>query len=101
MPKLMMSDAEISKIIREKKKKMAKSEPDFIDTSPTPDMNAQDVHDMEQRGRIESTLGSPKKSSSDEAMMNEMYQGVGMSPEQKTRMARLKKSLASMSLSQK
>lgn len=101
MPRLMMSDAEISKIIRDKKKKMAQSEPDFINTSPVPDMNAQDVHDMKQRGRIESTLDSPKKISSDEAMMAETYDGVGLSPEQMGRMARLRKLIASLSLSQK
>ena len=90
MMPLTLSNAQISKSIREKKKKMRTSEPDIIDTSPTPDMNAQDVHDMEQHGRIEETLMSPKKINADETMMNESYDGVGLSPMDKKRMARLR-----------
>jgi hypothetical protein len=87
-----MFDAiEMSKMIRSKKKKMMNAEPEMIDTSPTPDMNAQDVYDTEQQARIESTLMTPHKINADETMMNETYNGVGLSPEEKTRMGRLRK----------
>lgn len=86
---LTLSNAAISKAIREKKKKMAMSEPELVGTSPVPDMNAQDIYDTEQHGRVEETLMSPKKINADETMMNESYDGVGLSPEEKMRMARL------------
>lgn len=84
-------DAEmLSKSIRSKKKKLAESPPDIIDTSPTPDLDAQDIYDLEQNARIESTLMSPKKINANETMMNESYDGVGISPAEKPRMARLR-----------
>jgi len=87
---LVLSNSAISKSIREKKKKMATSEPEMIGTSPTPDLNAQDIHDIEQDARVESTLMSPKKTNADETMMNEEYDGVGLSPDEKKRMGRLR-----------
>lgn len=98
---LTLSSSMISKSIRDKKKKMMTSEPDLIDTSPTPDLNAQDVYDLEQRGRIEGTLMSPKKINADLTNIDsEMeYDGVGVSPMEKGRMARLRKYLDSMDLS--
>lgn len=83
--------SQISRAIREKKKRMMMSEPDMIDTSPTPDMNAQDVYDIEQDARVESTLMSPEKINADVTNIEEGYQGVGVSPEEKTRMGRLRK----------
>ena len=87
---MLMDAAELSKVIRDKNKQMLEAKPELIDTSPTPDLNAQDVYELEQAGRIESTLNSPKKINADETMMNETYDGVGVSPEQKKRMGRLK-----------
>lgn len=86
-----LSAAQISAAIRAKKKKLMDSEPDLIDTSPTPDMNAQDVEELKQAGRIEETLDSPKKINADETMANESYEGVGLSPEEMGRMGRLRK----------
>jgi hypothetical protein len=88
---LTLSAESISKSIREKKKRLLTSEPSLIDTSPTPDMDAQDVYDLEQDGRIESTLDSPKKINATDTMLNQSYDGVGLSPEEKTRMGRLRK----------
>jgi hypothetical protein len=88
----------ISKSIREKKKKMISSEPEMIGTSPTPDMNAQDVYDIEQAGRIEETLMSPHKSNSDVTNADLSYDGVGLSPEEKKRMGRLKSYLDGLDL---
>ncbi len=93
---MLMDAAKISEIIRMKKKKMLEADPELIGTSPTPDMNAQDVYDMEQKGRIESTLMTPPKINADDTMMNEPYDGVGISPEEKTRMSRLRKYMDSM-----
>lgn len=98
MMPLTLSNAAISKSIREKKKKMAMSEPEMVGTSPTPDMNAQDVYNIEQDARIETTLGSPKKINADETMLNESYDGVGLSPEDMKRMGRLRKYFDSFEL---
>lgn len=100
MMPLALSPEMISKHIREKKKKMLTSEPDFIDTSPTPDMNAQDIYDLEQKGRIEGTLMSPEKINADLTNMDEMesHDGVGLSPDEKMRMGRLRKYFDSMDL---
>ena len=87
---LTLSATEISKAIREKKKKLAETKPELIDTSPTPDMNAQDVYDTEQHARVESTLMSPEKINADKTMLDESYDGVGLSPEEKGRMGRLR-----------
>ena len=87
--RLAMDSASISKAIREKKKKMMTSEPEMIGTDPTPDMNAQDIYDTEQRARVESTLMSPKKINADLTNMDQSYDGVGVSSEEKTRMGRL------------
>ena len=90
----------ISKHIRDKKKKMITSEPDLIDTSPTPDMNAQDVYDLEQKGRIEGTLMSPEKVNADLTNIDEeeKYSGVGVSPDEMKRLDRLRKYLDGMDM---
>lgn len=93
-----MSPEKISEMIRMKKKKMMEAPPEIMDTSPTPDMNAQDVYELEQKGRIESTLMSPKKINADETMMNESYDGVGVSPEQEKRMGRLRMYIDSLDM---
>lgn len=87
---MLMDAAKISELIRMKKKKMLMADPELVDTDAKPDMNPLDIEDMKQHGRVESTLGSPEKIDARETMMNESYQGVGISPEQKTRMARLR-----------
>lgn len=79
----MMSASQISAAIRMKKKKMMEASPEIADTSPVPDLNAQDVYDLQNKGRIEDTLNSPKKINADETMMNESYDGVGISPKEK------------------
>lgn len=95
---LSLSASQISAAIRAKKKKLMESEPSLIDTSPTPDMNAQDVEDMKQHGRIEDTLESSPKSNADKTMADESYQGVGLSPMEMGRMERLRKYFDMMDL---
>lgn len=89
-----MFDAKkISQIIRDKKKAMLNAEPGLIDTSPVPDMNAQDVEDKKQLGRIETTLDVPEKINADETSMSESEGDAataGLTAEEKTRMPRLR-----------
>ncbi len=87
---LTLNASALSKAIREKKKQLAESKPEMIGTSPTPDMNAQDIYDTEQHARVEDTLESPEKINADKTMLDETYDGVGLSPEEKTRMGRLR-----------
>lgn len=87
----MLLDAQkLSEVIRAKKKKLLESPPDVVDTSPSALMNANDVYDLGQKGAIEETLDSPPKINADDTSMNETYTGVGLSPEEKTRMGRLR-----------
>jgi hypothetical protein len=90
----------LSNSIREKKKKMMTEEPEMIGTSPTPDMNAQDIYDVEQAGRNEGTLSSPEKINADLTNIDEMetYNGVGVPPADMARMDRLRKYLDNMSM---
>lgn len=67
---MLMDASKMSEIIRMKKKKMLEADPELIGTSPTPDMNAQDVYDMQQKGRIEETLDTPPKINADDTNMN-------------------------------
>jgi hypothetical protein len=98
MMPLTISNSMLSKSIREKKKKMMESPPEMIGTSPTPDMNAQDIYDVEQHGRVEGTLMSEDKINADLTNIDEMqtYDGVGVSPEQKKRLGRLRLYLDSL-----
>lgn len=89
---MLMDPKKLSEIIRNKKKKMMSSEPDMVDSSPHM-MNAQDVEDTKQLGRIEATLEVPPKSNSDDAMMemsSSDAETVGLTEEEKKRMGRLR-----------
>lgn len=96
---MLMNAAKISEVIRAKKKKMLEAEPEIADTSPTPDMNAQDVMEEQEKGRIESTLNSPHKINADDTVMGQDMSQVGLSPEEKARMGRLREYFDSMDLS--
>lgn len=78
---LTLSPAAISKAIREKKKKMAMSEPEMVGTNPRPDMNAQDIYDIDKTAQIQKTVGSDPKINADETAMNEPYEQDAMSHE--------------------
>jgi len=94
---MIMDAAKLSSIIRAKKKKLLEAEPELVGTSPVPDMNAQDVYDKEQQGRIESTLDVPHKINADDKL-GTGYEGVGLSPEEKSRMPRLRAYLNSLDM---
>lgn len=89
---LTINHAMLSKAIREKKKKMFTEEPEMTGTSPTPDMDAQAIYDVEQAGRVEGTLESPEKINADLTNIDEdeKYSGVGVSPMDMKRMDRLR-----------
>lgn len=75
------SASQLSRAIRAKKKKIAMADPEIVDTSPTPDMNAQDVWDMEKKGQYEDTIDSPEKINADKTAMDEPYVQEPMSKE--------------------
>lgn len=86
---MLMDAKKLSQMIREKKKKMLEADPELIDTSPVPDMNAQDVYDLEQKGRIEETLDTPPKINAEEKELDEDG-NVGVTQDDKKRMVRLR-----------
>ena len=91
----MFDAVSLSKAIRAKKKALKTDTPELVGTSPVPDMNAQDVYDMEQLGRIEETLDVPAKSDADFA---EVDNSIGLTDEEKTRMSRLRSYFDKMDL---
>jgi hypothetical protein len=90
----------LSKAIREKKRKLLTEPPEMVGTSPVSDMNAQDIYDVEQAGRIEGTLESPEKINADLTNIDQMqvYHGVGVPPMDMERMDRLRKYLDGMEM---
>lgn len=84
-----MDAVKLSASIRAKKKKLIDSDPEMVGTMPGPDINPNKIYDMEQQARIESTLMTPAKINADDKY-NDGYDGVGLSPEQKARMPRLR-----------
>lgn len=97
---MLMDAAKMSAMIREKKKKLLES-PEVVTNSPMPEMNAQDVEDMKQKGRIEDTLKTPPKINSDDAIMDmseSEANNVGVSEDEKKRMGRLRMMLDAMDI---
>ncbi len=89
---MLMDPKKLSALIREKKKKLLSSEPEVGSSEPGT-MNAQDVEDNKQLGRIEATLEVPEKSNSDDAnmaMSSSDAETVGLTDEEKKRMGRLR-----------
>lgn len=87
-----MDPKKMSELIRMKKKKLLEAPPDVVDSEPA-GMNAQDVEDNKQLGRIEATLDVPMKSNSDDAMMDMSAgdaESIGLTEDEKKRMGRLR-----------
>lgn len=95
---MLMDNVKLAQIIREKKKRLLEAPVELVDTDAKPDMDPLAAMNAETYGAIEETLDSPMKSSSEERMVKETYDGVGISPEQMSRMGRLRKYLDSMDL---
>lgn len=96
---MLMDADELSRVIRMKKKQMMEADPELIGTDPRPDIDAQGVYDLQEKGRIEEGVGAPPKINADDANMAMEHQGIGESPEELARMGRLKSMLMGMSLS--
>jgi len=94
-----MFDAmELSKAIRAKKKKLAESDPELIGTSPVPDMNAQDIYDLDKKAYIEDMVKSDPKIDARETSMNEPGDDA-LQAADKARMGRLNSYLDGLDLS--
>jgi hypothetical protein len=88
----------ISQAIRAKKKKMMDASPELVDTDARVDMNPMDYYNVKQQARMESTMGIPKKINADETMIDEDNDNIGVSPEEKSRMGRLRKYITGLDL---
>lgn len=89
---MMMDPKKLSALIRNKKNKMLSGDPDVVSSEPHM-MNAQDVEDTKQLGRIESTLEVPIKSNADDAnmaMSQSDSETIGLTSDEKKRMGRLR-----------
>lgn len=93
---MILDPKKISEVIRAKKKKLLLAEPELVDTDLRPDMNANDMADVEMDARIQSTLKTPPKSDqreADAAMSDEDAMTMGLSEKEMGRMSRLRKYL--------
>lgn len=88
----MMDPKKLSKLIREKKRKMMEAEPELSDTDSRPDMNPNDLQMLDRTAQIEHSVDAPEKHSSemDQPEGDEMLE-MGLSSEEKGRMGRLRK----------
>lgn len=93
---MMMDPKKISELIRMKKKKMLEAAPELVDTDSKPDENPMDMYNTESQGRIEATIDSPHKINAEDAPMEE--NNIGLSPEEKMRMERLRKYMDTLDL---
>ena len=87
-----MDAKKLSALIRDKKKKIMMGEPEVGSSEPHM-INAQDVEDLKQKGRIEETVQADPKINADDTMMNmsESDAGTaGLTEDEKKRMARLR-----------
>lgn len=96
----MMSNSELSAAIRAKKKRIMEADPEIVDTSPVPDMNAQDVYNVDKDGYVEQMLDSPKKINAAETMANEPGEEA-LRQMREGRMERLRAYLSGMKVSGK
>lgn len=55
----MLDPKKISMAIRAKKRQLAEAQPELVDTDARPDVDPQDLYNMEQTARIEKTLDVP------------------------------------------
>jgi hypothetical protein len=88
----------ISQIIRNKKRSMKMKSPSLVDTDSHLDLNPMDMYNMEQKGRMEATLKTPPKIDADRANLNTDVNEIGLTPEEKTRMGRLRKYIGTLTI---
>lgn len=94
---MLMDAAKISEIIRMKKKKMMSAEPELVDNGLQPDMNPNEMYDNQADARIQSTINAPKKINAETKMLDE-DDNVGVTPEEKARMPRLRSYLSTLDM---
>ena len=86
----MLADSKkISELIRAKKKKMLDAPVELVDTDAHPDINPNELADIKMNAEIQSSLDSPDKIDSREKSLD-VGDEMGLSAEEKTRMARLR-----------
>ena len=98
----MVLDAKkLSEAIRMKKKKMLSAEPELVDTDAIPDVNPQELMDMQMESRMENTLKSPERMDARNTEMDQSEHdadGMGETTDEEKRMGRLKRMLEAMDL---
>jgi hypothetical protein len=96
---MVMDNKKLSQIIRAKKKAMLEADPGITDTSPVPDMNAQDIMDAHDAASVESTLNSPEKINADRTSLADPNDlNMGLNEDEKKRMGRLRTYMDSLSM---
>ena len=91
---MIMDAKKISEIIRKKKIKVMKAEPELVHPDARVEMDPNDMMNIEQQARIEATLDTPHKIDAQEtdAMQSEHdAQTMGLTEDEKKRMGRLHK----------
>lgn len=94
---MMIDPKKLSQVIRDKKRKMKQATPELVDVDFKPDLNPMDMHNVTQQARIEETLDTPHKINAEDAPMGS--DGVGLTPEEKKRMGRLRSMFDTLELS--
>jgi hypothetical protein len=91
----------LSAMIRRRKKELCYEEPEVV-TTDEPE-NANDVRQLETTARIEHTLDTPHKSSSEETYgeSEDEAENMGPSAEEKARMGRLRRYLDGLEMHHK
>lgn len=98
---MLIDPKKLSAVIREKKRKMKMATPGLVDVDYKPDLNPMDMYNMEQQGRIEETLKTPHKINAEDTVAAEgsNMDQVGLSPDEKKRMGRLRAYIKKQDLS--
>lgn len=95
----MWSPKELSAIIRAKKKKAKKAEPELVTTDAGNNMkDPNDILNSETDARIEQTLETPERLDGREREMEADDGNMGLTATEKTRMSRLRKYLDEMEM---
>ena len=87
---MIIDHKKLSDLIRSKKKQML-ANPEVVKSAPT-ELNANDVMQLQTDARIQETIKSPEKINADDSMMAmsaDEANNIGLSAEEKSRMARL------------
>lgn len=94
-----MNAMKLSEAIRKKKKQLVESEPELIGTSPVPDMNAQDIYDLDKKAYVQDMVKADPKIDANETSMNEPSDDEIMKMD-KARMGRLSSYFDDLDLSE-